>query len=70
MGHISGHREKHLGLISDFKLDYNEHVDKKINKCNEIKGIMKRLSLILSRKSLLTACNRPNLHYSNIIYNK
>ena len=46
--------QKHLGLILDPKLDFNEHIDNKINKCNKIRGIMKRLSLILSRKSLLT----------------
>ena len=45
---------KHLGLILDSKLDSNEHIDNKINKCNNIIAIMKRLSLILSRKSLLT----------------
>ena len=34
---------------------------------------MKRLSLILSRKSLLTICKafvRPNLDYTDIIYGK
>ena len=46
--------QKHLGLILDSKLDFNEHIDNKINKCNKVIGIMKRLSLILSRKSLLT----------------
>ena len=42
--------QKHLGLILDSKLDFNEHIDNKINKCNKIIGIMKRLSLILSSK--------------------
>ena len=46
--------QKHLGLILDSKPDFNEHIDNKINKCNKIIVIMKRLSLILSRKSLLT----------------
>ena len=45
---------KHLGLILDLKLDFTEHIDNKINKCNKIIGIMKRRSLILLRKSLLT----------------
>ena len=63
--------QKHLGLILDSKLDFNEHIDNKINKCNKIIGTMKRLSLILSRKSLLTICKsfvRPNLDYADIIY--
>ena len=65
--------QKHLGLILDSKLDLNEHIDNKINKCNKIIGIMKRLSLILSRKRLLTICKsfvRSNFDYDDIIYDK
>ena len=43
--------QKYLGLVLDSKLDFNEH---KINKCNKIIGIMKKLSISLSRKTLLT----------------
>ena len=59
--------QKHLGLILDSKLDFNEHID------NKIIVIMKRVSLILSRKSLLTIYKssvRPNLDYADIIYDK
>ena len=38
---------KHLGLVFDSKLDSNEHISNKINKCNKIIGIMKKLSLFL-----------------------
>ena len=65
--------QKHLGLILDSKLDFNEHIGDKINKCHKIIGIMKRLSLILSRKSLLTIYKsfvRPNLNCADIIYGK
>ena len=65
--------QKHLELILDSELDFNEHVDNKINKCTKIIGIMKRLSLILSRKSLLTIYKsfvRPNPDYADIIYDK
>ena len=65
--------QKHLGLILDSKLDFNEHIDNKSNKCNKVIGIMKRFSLILSRKSLLTIYKsfvRPNLDYADIIYDK
>ena len=51
----------------DSKLDFNVH------RGNKIIGIMKRLSLILSRKSLLTVYKsfvRPNLNYADIIYDK
>ena len=65
--------QKHLGLILDSRLDFNEHIDYKINKCNKIIGILKRLSLTLSRKSLLTIYKsfvRPILDYTEIIYDK
>ena len=32
--------QKHLGLILDFKLNFNEHIDSKINKCSKIIDIM------------------------------
>ena len=41
--------------------------------CKQIGGIMKRLSLVLSRKSLLTIYKyfvRPNLDYADIFYDK
>ena len=33
--------QKHLGLVLDFKLDFNEYISNKINKCNKIINIMK-----------------------------
>ena len=40
--------QKHLVLILDSKLDFIEHIDNKINKCNnKIIGVMKRRSLAL-----------------------
>ena len=33
--------QKHLSLILDNKLDFNKHLDEKINKCNKIIGMMK-----------------------------
>ena len=65
--------QKYLGLILDSKLDFNEHIDNRINKGNKIIVIMKRLSLILSRKILLTMYKcfvRPNLDYAHIISGK
>ena len=45
--------QKHLGLILDSKLKFNEHIESKITKCNKIIGLMKKISFILSRKSFL-----------------
>ena len=64
---------KHLGLILDSKLDFNENKDIHINKCNKIIGTMKILSSALSKKSLLTKYKlfvRPSLDYAEIIYVK
>ena len=44
----------HLGLSLDKKIDFNIHIENKINKCKKMIDIMKRLSLSISRDSLLT----------------
>ena len=63
--------QKHLGLILDKQLNFNEHIDKKIKVCNKLIGSIKCLSSILPRKSLLTIYKsfvRPQLDYGDIIY--
>ena len=65
--------QKYLGLVLDSKLNFNEHIESKICKCDKIIGLMKKLYQILSRKSLLTTYKsfvRPNLYYADIIYDK
>ena len=69
----SANSEKHLGLVLDSKLDFNEHVNNKINKCNKSIVIMKKLFLNLSRNSLLIIYKtfvKPILDYADIIYDK
>ena len=69
----SANGQKHLGVVLDSNLDFNEHVNNKINKCNKPIGIMKKLSLTLSRNSSLTICKtfvRPILDYTGIISDK
>ena len=46
--------QKNVGLILVPKLNLNEPIESKITKCNKIIGLMKKLSLTLSRKGLLT----------------
>ena len=65
--------QKHLGFVFDFKLNFNEHMEQKITKCNKIAGLMKKLSQFLFRKSLLTIYKyfiRPTLDYGDITYDK
>ena len=64
---------KHLGLILDFKLNFNDHINKTINKCDKTIVEMKKLSLFLSKKILVTiykSFNKLNLDYADIIYDK
>ena len=64
---------KHLSLSLYKKLDFNIHIDNKINKCNKKIGIVKQWSLSISRNSLLTIQKtfvRPYLNYADIIYDK
>ena len=65
--------QKHLGIILDSKLDFNIHVDNKIKKCCRMIGIIKRLSVSVPRKALLTIYKsfvRPHLDYGDILSDK
>ena len=62
--------QKHLGLYLDEKLNFNHHINVKISKANKGIGIIKRLSHILPRKSLITiykSFTRPHLDYCDVI---
>ena len=65
---------KDLKVISNWaKLDFNEHINNKISECNKITPVMKKISLTLSRKTLLTIYKsfiRPTLEYLDILYGK
>ena len=64
---------KHLERILDERLNFNEHLENKINKCFKIVGFLKSLSNKLSRDVLFRIYKyfvRPNLDYGDIVYNK
>ena len=42
--------QKHLGLVLDSKLNFNEHIESKITQFDKIIGLMQKLSQILSRR--------------------
>ena len=57
----------------DFKLDFYQYIDDRINNCNKIIGAMRILSMTLSRESLLIIYKsfvRSLWHYADIIYDK
>ena len=64
---------KHLGMLLDSCLNFNEHVQSKTNKCYKIIGLIKKLSIHLPREALLRIYKsfvRPNLDCGDIIFDK
>ena len=64
---------KHLGVVLDSKLDFNIHIEQKLRKCNKIIALIKRRSVCLPRKSLLTIYEsfvKPHLDHGDILYDK
>ena len=64
---------KHLGMLLDSRLNFNEHVQSKTNKCYKIKRLIKILSIHLPSEALLWIYKsfvRPNLDYGDIIFDK
>ena len=64
---------KHLGLILDSRLDFNQHLKEKIGKANTGIFMIRRLYRYLPRKTLLNvykAFVRPHLDYCDIIYHR
>ena len=71
MKHVPFH--KHLGLILDSKLDFNEHVNTVLSKVNKMTSLLRTFQHILLQHSLLMICKtfvRPHLDYGNVIYDK
>ena len=65
--------QKHLGVVLDLKWDFCIHFKQKIRKCNKIIGLIKRLSVCLPKKALLTFYKsfvKPHLDYGYILYDK
>ena len=64
---------KHLGLILDSKLDFNQHLKAKIDKANMGIQVIRKLYTYLPRNTLLNIYKyyvRPHLDYCDIIYHK
>ena len=64
---------KQLGMLLDSRLNFNEHIQSKTNKCYKIIALIKKLSIHLPREALLRIYKsfvRPNLEYDNINFDK
>ena len=64
---------KHLDMLLDSRLNFNEHVQSQTNKYYKIIGLIKKFSIHLPREALLRIYKsfvRPNLDYGDIIFDK
>ena len=65
--------QKHLGLILDQKLDFNEHLKVTSSKVSRGVGLLRKLHHILPRFSLLTIYKsfiRPHLDYGDVVFDQ
>ena len=70
---IQSTTHKHLGMILDTKLDFQEHLRDTLRKISKTIGLLGKIQKILSRPPLLTIYKsfiRRHLDYSDIIYDK
>ena len=64
---------KHLGMLLESSLNFNEHIQNKTDKCYKIIGLIKKWSIHLPREAFFRVYKsfvRPNLHYGHIIFDK
>ena len=64
---------KHLGIVLDSNLDFKFHVDQKIKKCNKLIGLIRGLSVNVSRNASFTTYKsliRPHLDFGDILCDK
>ena len=64
--------EKDLGVTFDKDLSFDPHIDRVVNKANQMIGIIKRTFSYLDKDTFLKlykAFVRPHLEYANVIWN-
>ena len=65
--------QKHLEIVLDFRLDFEEQLEIIFKKVSQTIGVPCKLQNLLPRKSLITVCKsfvRPHLDYGDIIYDQ
>ena len=64
---------KHLDMIFDSMLSFDQHLKSALKKISKTVGLLRKFQGILPRKSLITICKlfaRPHLDYGDIIYDQ
>ena len=65
--------QKHLGLILDEKLTFNDHITSKLTIVNKLTSTLRKLYHYMPRDSLVTTYRsfiRPHLDYAEVIFDK
>ena len=65
--------QKHLGVVLDNRLSFEDHLKMILNKVNKTIGLLRKLQNNLPRSALLTIYKsfiRPHLDYGDIIYDQ
>ena len=65
--------QKHLGMILESKLSFENHLQSVFSRVNKIIGLLRIFQLTLPRKSLVTtykSFNRPHLDYGDVVYDR
>ena len=65
--------QKHLGMLLDFRLDFQEHWKSLLKKVNKTVALLRKFQNILPRSALLTIYKcfvRTHLDYGDIIYDE
>ena len=66
-------KQKHLGMLLDFRLDFQEHWKSLVKKVNKTVALLRKFQNILLRSASLTIYKcfvRTHLDYGNIIYDE
>ena len=66
-------KQKHLGMLLDFRLDFQEHWKSLVKKVNKTVALLPKFQNILPRSALLTIYKcfvRTHLDYGDIIYDE
>ena len=64
-------KEKDLGIITDEKLKFEEHIQTKVNKATKVMGMIRRSFMTLDAemfRKLFTALVRPHLEYGQAVW--